>query len=204
MSTSEVSHAGQVLQWLRSYVSEPHRELGRSGPVCPFVPLSLKTGALTFVVHEEIDGSDPQAMSDLLRAYMADFAATAPESSTELRRRSLMIVVPNVPDERLHVLDLVHGEIKDEMVRNSLMLGQFHLRCPDTAVRNPEFRVSIAPLPCFAIRHMAPHDILFLHDEKSWFVEYRRKFGNEYLLGRIKDPLMLDLYHSAQNRLEEE
>ncbi|MFF5209074.1 DUF6875 domain-containing protein [Streptosporangium sp. NPDC000396] len=204
LSANEVVHAGRILTWLHTYISEPHTELGRGGPICPFVPASLKTDALAFVVHSEIDGESPEALSDLLLTHMKDFAAAAPNSAHELRRRSLMIIVPNVKEERLHVLDSVQREVKNEMVRNGMMLGQFHLRCPDTAVRNPGFQVSIAPLPCFAIRHMAPHDILFLHDDRDWFAEYRRRFENEYLQGKVKDPMMLDLYNRAQNHLEEE
>ncbi|WP_283134518.1 DUF6875 domain-containing protein [Rhizohabitans arisaemae] len=203
MSASDVVHANRVLAWLHAYVSEPHPELGRGGPVCPFVPISLKSDALVFAVHDEIDGRHPQLLTDLLLAHLADFAATAPESPHELRRRSLMVVVPNIREEFLHVLDLAQGQVKSAMVRHGVMIGQFHLRCPDTAARNPGFRVSIAPLPCFAIRHMAPHDILFLHNDREWFAEYRHRFGNEYLQERIKDPMMLDLYHRAQSLLDE-
>lgn len=204
LSASEVGHAHRVLTWLRTYVSAPHRELGRSGPICPFVPLSLKTDSVQFVVHSEIDGRNVPELIELLRAYMTEFAATTPASPQELRHRSLLVVVPNVREEFLESLDAAQREIKHEMVRNGLMIGQFHARCPDTAVRNPDFRVSIGPVPCFAIRHMAPHDILFLHHDRNWFAEYVRRFGNEYPQGKIKDPLMLNLYHRAQNQLEEE
>ena len=31
----------QVVAWIRDYLCKPHPELGRDGPVCPFVPASI-------------------------------------------------------------------------------------------------------------------------------------------------------------------
>lgn len=200
---SEVVQASRVLDWLRTYVSEPHPQLGRAGPVCPFVPVSMRTDNLEFVVHSDVDGSDGGRIRDLLETYRDYFTATVPVSVPLRRRRSLMVVLPNVIPANLHALDEAHAEVKHGMVRNGLMIGQFHAECPDVAVRNPQFRVSIGPVPCFAIRYMAPHDILFLHERPDWFAQYQRRFGDDYRAGRINDPLMLNLYHTAESQLED-
>ncbi|MEU9472319.1 DUF6875 domain-containing protein [Streptomyces avermitilis] len=39
------------------------------------------------------------------------------------------------------------------------MIGQFHENCEVTAARNLRFAVSKAPLPLFAIRAIALHDV---------------------------------------------
>jgi len=31
-----------VADWTKTFVARPHRDLGRDGPVCPFVPLALE------------------------------------------------------------------------------------------------------------------------------------------------------------------
>ena len=33
-----------VADWIRSYVVRPHKDLGRAGPVCPFVPAAWNAG----------------------------------------------------------------------------------------------------------------------------------------------------------------
>ena len=200
LSVSDITHASRVIDWLHTYISRPHPQIGRSGAVCPFVPISLKANTLCFVVHGEINGLDPHAIADLLRSYLRWFAATAPESSTECRRRGLVIVLPHLAKDSLQQLDEIHSNVKTEMVLNGLMLGQFYESCPETAVRNPNFRVSTGPVPCFAIRHMAPHDVLFLHSRSDWFAEYHRRFSVDYRNNKIKDPMMLRLFQSAESK----
>ncbi|MER7309833.1 DUF6875 domain-containing protein [Streptomyces griseoluteus] len=39
----------RVEEWLRGYVGAPHPDLGRNGPVCPFVPPALNAGAAQFI-----------------------------------------------------------------------------------------------------------------------------------------------------------
>jgi Domain of unknown function (DUF6875) len=31
-----------VADWIKTFVVKPHKELGRAGPVCPFVPVALE------------------------------------------------------------------------------------------------------------------------------------------------------------------
>lgn len=198
LSVTDIEHAATVLHWLRAYVAQPHPQLGRSGPVCPFVPLSLRTGQVRVVMHGELDGTDPDAIAALLRRYLDVFLATAPDSVSLRRQRSIVVVLQNVPAERELVLDEVHRTVKDDMVRRGAMLGQFYERCPERGVRNPDFPVSTAPVPCFAIRHMAPHDVLFLHDRADWFTEYHRRFAADFRNGKVSDPLMLRLFTAAE------
>lgn len=77
------------------------------------------------------------------------------------------------------------------------MLGQFHSRCEQGAARNPGFRVSRSPLPMLALRWMALHDVLFLHDDPHRFTTYEDRFGTVYRSGRTVDPLFTRLYQQA-------
>ncbi|WP_157529709.1 DUF6875 domain-containing protein [Nocardia sp. NRRL S-836] len=202
LSIADVRHAVALLDWLKDYISLPHPEIGRSGPVCPFVPLSLRSDQVRIVLHDEIDGTDPDAVRALLLAYLAEFTATTPASANLRRQRSLVIAFPAITAEREHILAEVHESAKSDLVRNGAMLGQFYESCQETAVRNPEFLVSTGPVPCFVIRHMAPHDVLFLHDRPDWFAEYHRRFAGEYRAGKIHDPLLVRLFQQAETQLE--
>jgi hypothetical protein len=51
-----------------------------------------------------------------------------------------------------------------------------------------------------AIRHMAPHDILFLNDSAHWFREYDSRFGERFARNLIRDPLLFSLYDQAVER----
>ncbi|MCP2168579.1 DUF6875 domain-containing protein [Goodfellowiella coeruleoviolacea] len=202
VSLADLRAAGAVLDWLRDYICMPHPDLGRSGPVCPFVPQSLRTDQVRIVLHDEIDGSDPDRIAGLLRDYLAEFVATTPSNAVARRQRSLVIVLPGVAAPHMSTLDSVHRAVKPDMVRGGAMLGQFYEGCPETAVRNPDFAVSTGPVPCFVIRHMAPHDVLFLHQRPDWFAEYHRRFAADYAAGKVTDPLMVQLFRRAEEELE--
>jgi hypothetical protein len=202
LSVSDVENATALLGWLKAYISLPHPQIGRSGPVCPFVPLSLRSDQVRIVLHDELDGTDPAAIRALLLAYLDEFNATAPASASIRRQRSLVIALPTVTAAREHVLAEVHEDVKSDLVRGGAMLGQFYETCQETAVRNPGFLVSKGPVPCFVIRHMAPHDVLFLHDRPDWFAEYHRRFAGDFRAGKIHDPLLVRLFQQAATHLE--
>ena len=45
--TSELAESDRnalraVADWIKTFVARPHKDLGRAGPVCPFVPVALE------------------------------------------------------------------------------------------------------------------------------------------------------------------
>ena len=49
--TSELAQSDRdalaaVADWIKTYVVKPHKDLGRAGPVCPFVPGALERKTL--------------------------------------------------------------------------------------------------------------------------------------------------------------
>jgi len=189
-----------VLDWLHGYVSQPSSRLGRRGPVCPFVPAALDADAVRFSFHYEI-GEE----SDRIRAVLGDellqFRDTAElpgSSGTSLA--SLLVVFPNADSTGWAAIDQVYGDLKDVAVEQGLMIGQFHPACDERAARNPSFPVSRSPIPLVAVRHIAPHDILFLHQRREWVDAYRERFAGHLSRGRVRDPLLRKLYDAAVRR----
>ncbi|MHC8505367.1 DUF6875 domain-containing protein [Pseudonocardia artemisiae] len=186
--------------WLREYVSSADRRIGRSGPVCPFVPHALAQHALQTDIRYDITGCSESELTDELRAEICEFAAAGrPAHSAGVLLESRLVAMPCVDADGWERLDAAYGHLKDVAVGLGLMVGQFHPRCDERAVRNPDFRVSVAPVAMLAIRHMAPHDILFLHRYERWFKEYDSRFRSHFQRGRIRDPLLLSLYSSARD-----
>jgi heptaprenyl diphosphate synthase len=192
---------GLVDAWLRDYVSVADQRVGRSGPVCPFIPRALSEHAVETRIRDDIDGSSESELDDALRAEIREFGEAErqmPNSGVLLESR--VVVMPRMGPAGWDCLDAVYAYLKNFAVESGLMIGQFHPRCDERAVRNPEFRVSVAPVAMLAIRHMAPHDILFLHHSEQWFKEYDLRFGSHYERGRIRDSLLLSLYGEARDR----
>jgi hypothetical protein len=74
------------------------------------------------------------------------------------------------------------------------MVGQFHPTCTEPAARNTTFMVNRAPVPLVAIRRMALHDVLFLHQWEDWFLEYSNRFGHRYGEDKHIDPALARAY----------
>ncbi|MDJ0347242.1 hypothetical protein QMK19_39295 [Streptomyces sp. H10-C2] len=183
--------------WLSDYIRQPHSELGRSGPVCPFVAPAQDADALEIRVR--LVGLTPsQALIDeIVRCGLDEFSEVDWKGGNP-NLRSLLLVLPDLPPEHLHLLDAAHSALKPESVRRGLMLGQFHENCREKAARNPAFEVSWAPVPMVAIRSMAIHDVLFLGQRRDWFEEYARRFGARHRnSAHGVDPLLTEVYERA-------
>ena len=40
LAQSDLNALRTVADWTKTFVAKPHRDLGRAGPVCPFVPVA--------------------------------------------------------------------------------------------------------------------------------------------------------------------
>jgi hypothetical protein len=190
-------HHAAVAAWLEDYVSQGHPELGRPGPVCPFVSAARRAGQLDIVYDHELDGTCIDRLGDVMLDQLRDFAATKSLPAKGVSLASRVVVFPAIGEGEWAVVDEVYGRLKDAAIELGLMVGQFHPRCDEPAVRNRAFCASRAPFALFAMRHMAPHDILFLHENQRWFDRYRREFSKHHERGKVKDKLMMQLYRDA-------
>lgn len=156
-----------VSAWLESYVSRPHPDLGRRGPVCPFVAPAVAAGAVWFAAHRFDGEPSLERMTRILEEALQCFQLLAwQEEKVELA--SLIVTFPDLAEDDWHLIDDAHRASKTRFVEAGLMLGQFHPACEEPAAHNAAFPVNRAPLPLMAIRHIASHDILFLAENPHW------------------------------------
>jgi heptaprenyl diphosphate synthase len=183
--------------WLSDYIRQPHSELGRTGPVCPFVEPAQRAGALEIRVRLVGPTPSQTLIDEIVRCGLDEFSEVDWKAGNP-NLRSLLLVLPDLPPEHLHLLDAAHTALKPESVRRGLMIAQFHEKCREKAARNPEFEVSYAPVPMMAVRSMAIHDVLFLADRREWFEEYASRFGARYSNSAHGiDPLLTEMYERA-------
>src|SRR5262249_50721783 len=130
------------------------------------------------------DGQDALAIADQILEYVKPFKQAPPISPYEQMLKALLIVFPNIEDRLMTALDDCHRMIKPKMVELGLMVGQFHPKCYERPIHNPQWNaVSRSPVPLMALRHMVIHDIMFLGDNEVTFKEYDKKFGAYFVGG---------------------
>jgi prolyl-tRNA editing enzyme YbaK/EbsC (Cys-tRNA(Pro) deacylase) len=168
-----------IAKWTRDYLCQPHPELGRTGPVCPFVPGALQKKLLFAIVYEG-DRFDREMLKDILLDEMKRFIELEPTSGNEAQFKALMVLLPDIPAEQTRdLIDFAQIELQKHFVPNGLMVGEFHAGPPQKGgLWNTDFRPLRSPVPMLVIRHMVPTDILFLKDDPDLFFGYLKIYGN--------------------------
>jgi heptaprenyl diphosphate synthase len=84
-----------IQTWLSEYVSRPNPELGRKGPVCPFIPPAMRADAVDYVYRYDVEGSSEEDLFSELLGEFEEFDRTA--EPVVLNRTSLasrLVVLP--------------------------------------------------------------------------------------------------------------
>lgn len=169
----------RVIRWIHEYLAKPHPELGRPGPVCPFVPTAMEKKLLHLAVYEgtAITGD---AIRDILLEMLDCFLDMEPRIGNNAQFKAFLLLFPNIPGNKSHdLVEMAQQDLRFTFVPKGLMVGEFHPGPPDKAgLWNKQFRPLNCPIPMLAIRHMVPTDVLFLKDEHSLITEYLKIFGD--------------------------
>ncbi|NKQ23131.1 DUF6875 domain-containing protein [Streptomyces galbus] len=187
-----------VEEWLTEYISASHPEIGRTGPICPFVAPSRKNR--TMEIRMRLVGHAPtlELLEEIAHSSLREYELTTWQGRNPMLR-AMVVALPDLRSQDTGLLDQVHARVKDAFVARGLMIGQFHENCEVTAARNPRFAVSKAPLPLFAIRAIALHDVFFLSERPHWFQHYRERFGKFFGPGStVMDSLLIARYEEAE------
>ncbi|UGT45267.1 hypothetical protein LTV02_18590 [Nocardia yamanashiensis] len=169
------STVAEFRSWADSFLTQPHDDLGRDGPVCPYVRPSIRRDLLWLA---QVPAAAPRRV--WVRAIIEDALELYPElptgngSSTSVLR-GLVTVFPNLTDYSL--IDEMHNEFKSKFVERGTMFGQFYPGCDQPGLWNKDFRPLDAPMPMLVVRSMMTTDFPFLVDRREWMDAYVRKFA---------------------------
>lgn len=167
-------YAQQITSWVADYLAQPHNDLGRAGPVCPFARSALDRDLLWFTV---VRGEAPAVVDVVaeLHDFTETFLSLPPESGPDSLLKAVFILFPDVVDTAL--IDLVQQSLKSDFVDAGLMVGQFYTGCTEPGLWNPDFRPLQSPIPLIAIRYMVSSDFPFLNTNSAWVESYLRRFA---------------------------
>lgn len=162
-SITEPSSFSAVMDWIRGHIIKPNRELGRTGPVCPFVAPALHLGCLWIsVIDTEI--RDVEEMCRILRSHLDIYESFESNVGAGSGLRTFIIAFPNLKREDCaSLIDHAHAWMKPAVVELGLMLGEFHPGSASPGVHNPKFYPLRSPIPLFVLRQMTPGDLVFLN-----------------------------------------
>ncbi|MBU3060645.1 hypothetical protein KO481_03805 [Nocardia sp. NEAU-G5] len=168
-------HERVLADWIGDYLTRPHEDLGRGGPICPYVrPAITHRSMVAAFVPGAAELTEDRMRSIVLDAFdiHAELVAATPD------RRGPQVVITVFPElADVGRVDSVHAAHKDLFVGNGLMLGQFYPGCGQPGLWNSDFRPLDAPLPMLVVREMMNTDYPFLVGDPDWVYAYLTKFA---------------------------
>jgi prolyl-tRNA editing enzyme YbaK/EbsC (Cys-tRNA(Pro) deacylase) len=170
----------EVVAWARDYLCLPHPDLGREGPVCPYMPACLEKGLFFLTVCPGAD-IDLEYVVARVMTFRDWFQELEPRSGPESFFKTILLLFPDMPPaEAPRLIDATQERLKGQYVKKGLMVGEFHPLPPNKAgLWNPDFRPLRCPVPLLAIRHMVPTDFPFLKGERDLVASYLSIYGDQ-------------------------
>lgn len=178
LATRELVALRAVSDWIEAFVIRPNADLGRDGPVCPFVPGSVERKTLWLAAEEIGDGDVPEVV-ELMDAYRRRFLETEPTGGADASYRVIVVVFPDLAAERAQTL---LGGVLEQLALPSyaedrISFGPFYEGNPGTALYNPSFRPFQSPVPLLFVRETVVSDWKFLVDDDTWIDLWAGHFG---------------------------
>jgi hypothetical protein len=167
-----------VADWIESYVVQPHKDLGRPGPVCPFVPGALERRTF-WLAPEQIADWDVPAVVELMDAYRKLFRDARPTDGDDAKYKVIVVVFTDLPADRAQgVFDGVLEQLAvPSYAEDGIVFGPFYEGHEGTAIYNSSFRPFQSPVPFLFVRYGVISDWKFFLDNEDLFNLWARRFG---------------------------
>jgi hypothetical protein len=176
-SADDLADVMTALSWAREFLAAPNIDLGRKGPVCPYIRHSFDEQLLHVVCRDDVSCDSYELRSTIrkMKRRFAELQNRAGRQSAHLV--SILIILPRIDRTSADSLNELHAKLKDEFVAEGLMIGQFHPDCDAAGLWNDHFRPLQAPIPLLAIREMVSSDLPFLVSDPQHAATYLERFA---------------------------
>ena len=176
-SVSDWNNLLIIRDWIFNYLMQSHEDLGRSGPVCPFVPKAVHENSIYLSIISA-DHFDKTLFYQRILNYKNQFNLLSPTTGSKRLFRSIILLIDIKNVNLEEIIERAISDLKLQFVENKLMLGEFHSGPPkNKGIRNPDFKPLRSPLPLLVIRTMVETDIEFLKINRK----VPKKFKEELL-----------------------
>ncbi len=178
LAQSDLDALRAVAEWIKSFVVRPHEDLGRAGPVCPFVPESLERKTL-WLAPEHVVGRSVPDVVDLVSGYQRLFLGAQPMDGDDAIYKSIVIVFTDLSADRAKEFfdDVLENLAVPSYVDDGFVMGGFYEGNEGTAIYNSGFRPFTSPVPFLLIRQAVTSDWKFFLDNDAWLELWVRRYG---------------------------
>jgi hypothetical protein len=153
LADSDLGALKAVADWIKTFVATPHTDLGRAGPVCPFVPGSLERKTI-WLAPEQIADQGVPAVVELMNGYISRLLDAQPDGD-DTKYKVIVVVFADLPAERAQGVfdDVLQHLAVPSYVEDGILFGPFYEGNEGTAIYNSSFRPFTSPVPFLFVRH---------------------------------------------------
>lgn len=175
--------------WTRSFVVQPNKDLGRAGPVCPFVPVALEHKTLWLAAERSAGRNTPEVIR-LIQGYQRHLLEAQPTSGVGSDHKSIMVVFSDLPPAKAK--GFFESALKEigvsSYAEHGLVMGGFYEGNDGTALYNSSFRPFTSPAPFLLIRRAVLSDWKFFLNNPDFFKLWANRYG-EAAVNALADEL---------------
>jgi hypothetical protein len=177
LAESDLAALEAVADWIKTYVVKPHQDLGRAGPVCPFVPGALERKTL-WLAPEQIADRDVPDVVELINGYQRLFLDAQPTDGDDANKVIVVVFSDLSADRAQGVFDDVLQQLGvPSYVEDGIVFGPFYEGHQGTALYNSNFRPFQSPVPFLFVRQGVISDWKFFLDNEDWLNLWARRYG---------------------------
>ena len=199
LAESDLDSLRTVKDWINTFITEPHKQVGRSGPVCPFVPGSLERKAL-WLAPEHLADQSAADLVQLVNEYKTLLLRAQPSGADDAIYKAILVVFTDASADHANnaLNDIRLQDLNQPAYANDgVVLGQFHERNDGSAVRNPDFHPFRAPIRFLLMRLAVTGDWVFFLDDENWFNTWACRWG-ESAVQALAEELRLTNWRSRE------
>ena len=178
LAESDLAALKAVADWIKSFVARPHKDLGRAGLVCPFVPGSLERKTL-WLAPEQIADRGVPAVVELMNGYIRRLLDAQPNDGDDTKYKVIVVVFADLSADRAQGVfdDVLEHLAVPSYAEDGILFGPFYEGNDGTAIYNSSFRPFISPVPFLFVRLGVISDWKFLLDNEDLLDLWARRFG---------------------------
>jgi hypothetical protein len=167
-----------IAAWIKSFVVKPHKDLGRAGTVCPFVPGSLERKTL-WLAPEQIANRDVPEVVELMSGYKRLLLDARPTDGDDVTYNVIVVVFTDLSAERAQGVfdDVLQHLAVPSYEEDGILFGPYYEGNEGTAIYNSSFRPFQSPVPFLFVRHGVTGDWKFFLDDDEWLNLWARRYG---------------------------
>jgi hypothetical protein len=167
-----------IADWIKTFVVNPHKDLGRPGTVCPFVPGSLERQTL-WLAPEHIADRDVPEVVELMNRYRRLLLDIRSTDGDDVIYDVIVVVFTDLSADRAQGVfdDVLEQLAVPSYAEDGILFGPYYEGNEATAIYNSMFRPFQSPVPFLFVRHGVTGDWKFFLDDVEWLNLWARRYG---------------------------